>query len=78
MLFVPEPLRRQGAGRMLMQIAEAEAINRCCNGIIVDTFSFQAFPFYQSLGFTPYGELPNFPPGHSRIYLRKPLHPHAA
>ncbi len=78
MLFVPEPLRRQGAGRMLMQIAEAEAIDRCCNGIIVDTFSFQPLPFYQSLGFTPYGELANFPLGHSRIYLQKPLHPHTA
>jgi hypothetical protein len=39
----------------------------------VDTFSFQAQPFYESLGFAVFGVQPNFPPGHRCLFLRKPF-----
>jgi GNAT superfamily N-acetyltransferase len=71
MLFVPEPLRGLGVGTALMASAEAEARARGCRGSCVDTFSFQAAPFYQKLGFTLFGKLDDCPPGHDRLYFRK-------
>lgn len=71
MLFVPEPLRGLGIGAALMASAEAEARARGCRGACVDTFSFQAAPFYQKLGFTLFGKLDDCPPGHDRLYFRK-------
>ena len=71
MLIVPEPLRGLGIGAALMASAEAEARARGCRGACVDTFSFQAAPFYRKIGFTPFGVLDDFPPGFSRLYLRK-------
>jgi GNAT superfamily N-acetyltransferase len=71
LLFVPEAMRGQGAGTALMSAAEAEALRRGCRGAYVDTFSFQAAPFYQKLGFTLFGVLEDFPPGHSQLYFRK-------
>jgi GNAT superfamily N-acetyltransferase len=71
MLFVPSPLRGLGVGTALMALAERDARERGCRGAYVDTFSFQAAPFYQKLGFTLFGVLDDFPPGHSRLYFRK-------
>ncbi len=73
MLFVPETLRRRGIGASLIQAAETEARTRGCIGMQVDTFGFQAQPFYESLGFTVFGVQPNFPPGHRCLFLRKPF-----
>lgn len=71
MLFVPEKLRGQGVGSALMAAAEAAARDRGCRGAHVDTFSFQAAPFYRKLGFSLFGELEDFPPGYSRLFLCK-------
>jgi ribosomal protein S18 acetylase RimI-like enzyme len=73
LLVIPEALRRHGLGRQLMAQAEAEAIARGCAGIWLDTFSFQAPGFYQKLGYEIFGEIPDYPPGHSRYFLRKEL-----
>jgi GNAT superfamily N-acetyltransferase len=71
MLFVPETMRGQGVGAALMASAETEARKRGCRGAYVDTFSFQAAPFYQKLGFTLFGVLEDYPPGHRQLYFRK-------
>jgi GNAT superfamily N-acetyltransferase len=71
MLFVPKPLRGRGVGRALMALAEREAGGRGCRGAYVDAFSFQAAPFYRKLGYAVFGELDDFPPGHSRLYFCK-------
>ena len=73
LLVVPEGKRGEGLGTKLMQAAEAEAIERGCVGVWLDTHSFQARPFYEKLGYTVFGTLKNFPPGHSRYYLSKYL-----
>ena len=73
MLVVPEKLRGLGIGSALMAAAEAAARERGCLGVYVDTFSFQAVPFYRKLGFTPFGVLDDFPPGHHRVFFRKRL-----
>lgn len=66
LLFVPETLRGQGIGSALMASAEAEARKRGCRGALVDAFSFQAPRFYETIGFTLFGILQDFPPGHDR------------
>jgi GNAT superfamily N-acetyltransferase len=77
MLFVPESLRGQGVGSALMATAENEAQKRGCRGAFVDTFSFQAGPFYEKLGYTRFGTLQDYPPGHSQLYFSKRFAPRA-
>jgi GNAT superfamily N-acetyltransferase/glutathione synthase/RimK-type ligase-like ATP-grasp enzyme len=71
LLFVPEARRGKGIGATLMALAEAEARDRGCIGAQVTTFSFQAAPFYEKLGYTPFGQLHDYPPGHSLLHLHK-------
>jgi GNAT superfamily N-acetyltransferase len=73
LLFVPEKMRGAGVGRKLMMEAEAEAVRRGCSAATLDTFSFQARGFYERLGYTVFGTLYDYPPGHSRFYLTKRL-----
>jgi GNAT superfamily N-acetyltransferase len=71
LLFIPEPLRGRGIGSALMKSAETEARKRGCIGAHVTSFSFQAGPFYEKLGYTLFGLLDDYPPGHNLLYLRK-------
>ena len=73
LLFVPESMRGAGVGRRLMTEAEAEAVRRGCSAASLDTFSFQARGFYEKLGYSVFGTLDDYPPGHSRFYLTKRL-----
>lgn len=72
-LLVPEELRGQGVGRRLVLEAEAEARARGCVGSLTDTYSFQARGFYERLGYTVFGHLDGYPPGHGRYFLSKRL-----
>lgn len=71
LIFVPERWRGGGLGTRLMQAAEQEALRRNCRGIWLDTFSFQARPFYEKLGYSLFGEIADYPPGHNRYFMRK-------
>jgi hypothetical protein len=73
LLFIPEPLRGRGVGSALMRMAETEAGTRGCIGSHVTSFSFQAGPFYEKLGYTRFGQLDDYPPGYNLLYLRKRL-----
>jgi GNAT superfamily N-acetyltransferase len=73
LLFVPEALRNQGIGRDLLRRAEAEAVARGCHHVWLDTFEFQARGFYERLGYRIFGELPDYPAGFSRYFMRKAL-----
>jgi GNAT superfamily N-acetyltransferase len=73
LLVVPEARRGQGLGRELMQTAEREALARGCHGAWLDTFEFQARGFYERLGYECFGEIPNYPVGFSRFFMRKSL-----
>ncbi len=78
-LWVAEKLRQQGYGAQLMLAAEQEARKYHCTAALLDTFSFQARPFYERLGYEVFAELPDCPrPGMSRCYLRKMLRPVSA
>ena len=73
MMVVPEALRFRGLGSALLAAAEAEARQRGCLGAIVDTFSFQAGPFYRKMGFHKYAVLEDCPRGHQRLFFKKRL-----
>jgi GNAT superfamily N-acetyltransferase len=73
LLFVPEEQRKSGVGRQLIERAEEEARRRGCRGVWLDTYSFQARGFYERLGYEVFGSIEDFPPGHSRFFLRKVL-----
>jgi GNAT superfamily N-acetyltransferase len=72
-LWVSDEMRGQGLGSALLAEAEAVARLRGCKHVVLETFSFQALPFYQSRGYLIYGRLDDFPPGHSRFSLKKDL-----
>ena len=73
LLFVKEELRGQGYGHQLLDLAEEEARQRGAKNVFLDTFSFQAPEFYRLHGYQVFGELKDFPPGHTRYYLTKQL-----
>lgn len=72
-LWVSETVREYGHGTRLMNNIEQEALKNGCVNAYLDTFSFQAPEFYKKLGYTVFGELEDFPAGHSRIFMRKRL-----
>jgi ribosomal protein S18 acetylase RimI-like enzyme len=70
---VSAELRGQGWGRQLIEAAEAVAVQRGCQYVWLDTYSFQARPFYEKLGYRVFGQLPDHPPGHTRFFMFKTL-----
>jgi len=73
LLWVREDLRGRGHGHELLTAAEEQARRLGAVHVYLDTFSFQAPDFYLSHGYEVFGELPAFPPGHERFYMRKEL-----
>ena len=71
--WVDESERGAGLGSRLLAAAEAEGRRMGCHGVYLDTFSFQARPFYERHGYEVFGTLENFPAGHERYFLRKAL-----
>jgi ribosomal protein S18 acetylase RimI-like enzyme len=72
-LWLDESARRRGTGRQVMEAMEEAGRGRGCRSAWLDTFSFQALGFYQALGYRLFGELADYPPGHTRHFLWKPL-----
>lgn len=73
LVWVAESLRRTGYGRQLIAAMEDAAKERGCTAAHLDTFSYQARPFYESLGYEVFGALDNYPPGHQRFFMKKTL-----
>lgn len=72
-LWVAAPRRGRGLGGALLEAAESEARRRGCIGVYLDTYSFQARPFYEGRGYRLFGELADCPPGATKYYLGKRL-----
>jgi GNAT superfamily N-acetyltransferase len=73
MIVVPEALRGMGVGTHLMARAEAEARERGCHLMWLDTYAFQARPFYERLGFEVFGQMDGPAPFYPRWFMRKRL-----
>lgn len=78
LLVVPEQARGQGLGSQLMGMAEDLAREKGCVGIWLDTFDFQAPEFYRGLGYSEFGQIADYPPGHQRFFFQKRLDQPAA
>jgi GNAT superfamily N-acetyltransferase len=72
-LAVSQDLRGRVWGSRLMRELERLALDRGCHHAWVDTFSFQARPFYERLGYRVFGALPNYPGEEERYFLSKTL-----
>ena len=72
-LWVDPELRGRGLGSQLLLEAEQQAKAAGAHSVVLDTFDWQAEGFYLRHGYEVLGRLPDFPPGHERIYLRKAL-----
>jgi ribosomal protein S18 acetylase RimI-like enzyme len=72
-LWVAEAARGRGHGKRLMEDAEAYALSRGAVAATLETYSFQARPFYQRLGYEVFGILEGYPLGHAKCFLRKAL-----
>ena len=72
-LWVDHRLRHQGHATELMIAAEAEALARGCKHSFLDTFSFQARPFYEGLGYEVFGVLEDYPGENKKFFMRKTL-----
>jgi GNAT superfamily N-acetyltransferase len=70
-LWLPESMRGRGYGSRLLRDAEAYALAHDCLGAAIDTFEYQALPFYRRHGYEVVGRLDGFPPGYSQYFLRK-------
>lgn len=73
LLWVEEQLRGQGFGHLLLIAAEQEAMRLGAKHAYLDTFSFQAPEFYKRHGYEVFGELQDFPVGHTRYFFMKEL-----
>jgi len=73
LLYLAPELRRSGLGSRLLAQAEAVARRDGCIGIWLDTFSFQARPFYERHGFREFGRIQDYPPGAARHFMAKRL-----
>lgn len=72
-LYVDEEYRGSDIGTELMEIAETYAREKGATGIVLETWSFQARPFYEKLGYEVFAELKDCPPGTVMYLLRKEL-----
>ncbi|MBG2913531.1 GNAT family N-acetyltransferase [Proteus terrae] len=72
-LWVDKAYRGQNIGTELLQTMELAAKEKGAKYAEVDTFSFQALPFYQKQGFVIFGTLENYPISDKKYYLRKKL-----
>lgn len=72
-LWLEEKYRNQGFGRQLLSAGEQKAIERGCRFAFLDTWEFQAKDFYLKFGYEVFGELKDFPNGHTRYFLKKNL-----
>jgi GNAT superfamily N-acetyltransferase len=73
MLWVAAEMRGRGLGAELLRALERAAHARGCLRVHLDTFSYQARPFYERLGYRVFATLDEYPPGHRRFFLEKAI-----
>jgi ribosomal protein S18 acetylase RimI-like enzyme len=72
-LWVDEDHRGQDHGSELMKTLENYAAAHGYLLAYLETASFQALPFYEGLGYSIFGELPEISEGHILYFLKKEL-----
>jgi GNAT superfamily N-acetyltransferase len=72
-VFVEEHCRHGGHGARLIARAEQEGRSRGARLAVVSTFSWQARPFYEGLGYAVYAQLPYNNGAYTLFSLKKSL-----
>jgi GNAT superfamily N-acetyltransferase len=70
-LWVTEAERGKGHATRLLEAAESYAKEKGCIGAALDTHNPHARALYERLGYQVFGEIPDWPPGAARTYLKK-------
>jgi GNAT superfamily N-acetyltransferase len=70
-LWLADDLRGQGWGTKLLESAHDLGREKGATAAFLDTFDWQARPFYERLGYTLVAEVHGIPEGHSRYYMAK-------
>jgi len=70
-LWVADNRRGKGHGTRIMQALESYAASRGIQRAYLYTTTFQAKPLYEKLGYQVYGELRDYPRGHTLYFLWK-------
>lgn len=70
-LWIDENYRGSGGGSKLMQAIERYGAARGHPLVYLETTSFQALPFYESIGYRVFGKLPGISDGHTLFFLKK-------
>ena len=73
LLWVDDSARGQGHGRVLLEHAEGVAREAGCIAARLDTYEFQARPFYERHGYEVFGVLEGYPAGTRTYYMKKSL-----
>lgn len=71
--WIDDAYRGRGFGAKMMAMAEARALALGAKQAYLDTFSFQARPFYEKLGYEVFGTLEDFFEGQARYWMKKSL-----
>ena len=72
-LWIEEQNRYCRIGLSLVEYAEKLGVERGCRSSCLMTFSFQAQEFYERLGYVVFGQLDDYPEGHTLYFMQKPL-----
>ncbi len=72
-LWVADAYRGKGHGSAMLLAAEEEARKGGCRFATLDTFSYQARPFYEKLGYHVFAAVEGFPGGFERYFMKKAL-----
>jgi len=75
LLWVEKSLRNLGYGTQLVRMVESEAMELGCTHAHLDTFSYEARPFYEKLGYELFATLEDYPPENKKYFLKKRLVP---
>ena len=73
LLWVHEDYRNRGHGSSLLKMIEEEALELGCRYAHLDTYSFEARPFYEKHGYSLFATLDDYPKGFSKYFLKKKL-----
>ena len=73
LLWIEEELRGRDIGTQLMDAVEAEGRKLGAQRCLLDTYSFQARPFYEKRGYAVFGTFDEFLLDTKRFWLQKGL-----
>lgn len=73
LLWVEESQRGRGLGGRLLRGFEMEAVKRGCRQAHLETFGFQARPFYERHGYRLFATLDDYAAGQAKFFMRKEL-----